>query len=139
MGCIVGGMQAMENITNPLDINIEWNTVEPLDHHTWHPAPEDDKVEALATDMEQRGWAGAPIVAWGDRAWTGTHRIAAWRLATEEYAVPAIQLADLLEAHGLDIDDYNDLLDYDEAYAVARMAADLPVDTRDTYGLDLEA
>lgn len=129
----------MLTITNPLDIHIEWDTVEPLDQHTWHPAPEEAKVEALAADMEQRGWVGAPIIAWGDRAWTGTHRIPAWRLATEEYAVPTIQLADLLEAHGLNIDDYNELLDYDEAYAVARMAADLPAATRDTYGLDLEA
>lgn len=132
-------MQTTMVLTNPLELDIEWSTgVEPLDMHTMHPEPEEDKVGALAADMEQRGWHGAPIVAWGNRAWTGTHRIAAWN-AIDGDLIPVVQLDDLLDAHGLNINDYDELLDYDEAYAVARMAADLPADTRTAYGLDLEA
>lgn len=131
-------MQTAMVLTNPLELDIEWSTgVEPLDMHTMHPEPEEDKVSALAADMEQRGWHGAPIVAWGDRAWTGTHRIAAWN-AIDGDLIPVVQLDDLLDAHGLNINDYDELTDISEEYAVAHMIADLPQHIRTAYGLDLE-
>jgi hypothetical protein len=121
--------------TTEITENVTWQTgtVDPL-----HENIDSDKVHALATSMTERGWVGAPIVVDGDRALTGTHRLAAVRMVQDEgydLAWPAVEIADLCAEHGLswtairedNIDWYG---------AVVQVSDLLPADVCAAYGLD---
>jgi hypothetical protein len=128
-------------IVNPLDLDIEWRAyVQPL-----HEVTDDDKLAALAVAIRS-GWNGAPVVAsrelaaaGQDRAYTGSHRIAAVALISEEdgteNTVPCIYIEDLCEAHGIDWDEIVERLG-DDYEAAAEVAGLLPETIRSAYGLD---
>ncbi|MEV0650007.1 hypothetical protein AB0I28_32590 [Phytomonospora sp. NPDC050363] len=126
------------SVFNPAGFDVAWQIgVEPLDLHTDHAAPDSARVTDLAADMAVRGWAGPPVVVWGNRAYTGTHRIHAWRQATDDpcAAVPCVELADLLAVADLDLA----ALDGDrEVDQVVQAVKQLPGDLAAAYGLDLE-
>lgn len=83
-------------ITNPLNLDI-------IDA-TGQGDRDDDRVNEIVASMEAHGWQGAPLVVLADyaRAYTGTHRLAAAERAVLD-EVPAVDLADLFEACGLDL------------------------------------
>lgn len=63
------------------------------------------KVAELAASMKTNGWQGAPIVAAGEQALTGSHRIAAvshlWNRDGIDVEIPRVEIADLCELYGL--------------------------------------
>lgn len=73
-----------------------------------HEVTEPAKAAALAADMAQRGWQGAPLVVDcdGGNAFTGSHRIAAVAQLNNEHGIhvdiPYIEIGDLAERHGVD-------------------------------------
>ncbi len=71
------------------------HSIQALNEHCSHQDPHAGRVQALASDMAANGWVGAPILTWGDLAVTGTHRIAAARIA--EVDVPVIDLIELAD------------------------------------------
>jgi len=121
--------------TNPLNLPIHDGTQYAPRHEVYDPA----KRDRLAADMATRGWADAPIVADVEaaRAITGSHRIAAARITGTE--VPAVDLAELCKACGIDLWEfvtdggYADLED-----ALPHLCAALPVGVAEAYGLDIQ-
>lgn len=108
----------------------------------WHEVQDEAKLVALVESMTSAGWLGAAVVvverADGDPvAVTGSHRIAAARLAGIE--VPIVSVDDLLRAEG------TSLAELDEAYgdldgnhyeAILRLNEHLPAEVVEYYGLD---
>lgn len=133
-----GGVQLIE-VVNPLGLPVSHQWPIPLNMYTDHAEPDDEAVSALAADMDERGWVGAPVVVWDDLAITGTHRIAAWK-SIDADRVPCVDVADLLDAHGLVLDrasaDEQYGPDYTTVELIAASVANLPDDIIDTYGLD---
>lgn len=97
------------------------------------------RLDTLTASLAERGWVGPPVVAVGEQALTGSHRLwAADRLWYEdiEIRVPRVQVADLCELYGVDwyaVRDEN-ADDIDAAVAVAEM---LPAGVRDYLGMDI--
>lgn len=121
------------SLHNPLDLPV----VNAAGFAPRHEVTDEDKAATIARDMQEHGWQGAPLVVLADyaQALTGVHRLAAAEEAglTE---VPAVELEDLLAAHGIDLwerrEEFGDLDD-----AIEHLAAELPQDVQDAYGLDL--
>lgn len=111
-----------------------------------HEVTDDAKLEAIVNSMARDGWTGAPIVIVNrddadPLAITGSHRIAAAREVDAD--VPAVDLADLLAAHGTTlavlVADFTaaGLDDEDALYeVVVRLDEWLPADTITQYGID---
>jgi hypothetical protein len=134
-----------QQVVNPLGLEVVYVTsIEQL-----HDAYETDKLGELTASMEANGWMGAPLVGsrelhYGgqDRAYTGSHRWAAWR-ETERgdsgEAMPVVFIEDICEAHGIDFDALMDEYDGSDFEAVVAAADLLPAETVEAYGLDLDA
>jgi ParB-like chromosome segregation protein Spo0J len=123
--------------------------LDPARIQPWHEPDDEDKLTALADSMRTDGWVGAPIVtiAARDYGWgagnpvaiTGSHRIPAAAKAGVE--VPAVDLDDLLRAHGsslAEVDEQTGTNPDDERHeeAVTRLDYFLPADVIEHYGLD---
>ncbi len=133
-------MTTTDSLVNPLELPVEHRTgIEPL-----HEAHDEAKLAALTLAMAEHGWRGAPLVAdrelaaaGQDRAYTGSHRLAAWSEARDYEPVPCVYIEDLCEAVGID---WAALMDeargdsYDAATALCYQLAD---DVREAYGLDV--
>ncbi|MGW4425795.1 hypothetical protein [Streptosporangium sp. NPDC004631] len=94
-------------------------------------------METIAADMTRDGWTGAPIVGRVDwaQAITGSHRIPAAALAGVD--VPVVDIFDLADATGIDLDDliatYGGLEE-----ALPAFCAEVPADIAEAYGLDID-
>lgn len=96
-----------------------------------------DLVDEIAASMRADGWTGAPLVVLPDyaRAYSGTHRLAAAEQAGLD-EVPAVTLADVFEAHGLDLDEIAAAEGLSVLDDREQILAHLPADTLAAYGLD---
>ena len=98
---------------------------------------EQDHIDEIADSMRRHGWQGAPLVVLPDYAvsYTGTHRLRAAQ-AAELDEVPAVDLAELFTACGLDLTEICD--EYDLGLLSDRMEIvdHLPEDVRITYTLN---
>ena len=97
------------------------------------------KVDRLEVDMLERGWGGPPVVADGEQAVTGSHRLAARKRAWSDHGadieMPVVGISDLCEEFGID---WVDLVDK-EVYlyeAVVAVVDRLPTDVVDYLGMD---
>jgi hypothetical protein len=128
-------------IVNPLNLPVEWrDQVTPP-----HEAGDMGKSDALMDSMAERGWDGPPIVAdrelrdaGQDRAYTGSHRIAAWFDAHDDYTpLPCVYIEDLCEALGIDWGALMEDAGGDSWEAATALCYRLPADVREAYGLDV--
>lgn len=126
-------------VTNPLDVEI----IDTTGYSPLHEVRDDDKLDALAADMRQRGWHGSPLVVLPDYrlSLTGVHRRAAAEQAELE-EIPGVRLEDIFEACDLDLwEIVNDDDDYANAsahYDFSRIVAEnLPEHVIEAYGLDM--
>jgi hypothetical protein len=127
-------------LVNPLSLPMEYRaSVTPL-----HEADDDGKLAALTASMTEHGWAGAPLVAdrelascGQDRAYTGSHRLAAWSEARECEPVPCVYIEDLCEALGIDWDALMDDAEGNSYDAATELCYRLSDDIREAYGLDV--
>lgn len=110
-----------------------------------HEVTDPAKVDALAADMAEHGWRGAPIVTEGGsggNAFTGVHRIAAVArlLNTEgiETEVPYVDIADLCEQYDIDWAALLDEYDGETYEAAAALRHLLPREVVDYLGLDVD-
>lgn len=106
-----------------------------------HEARDQGKLTALVAAMQADGWIGAPIVAAGDQALTGSHRIAAAEAAKLD-EIPTVDVADLLAEQGQSWCDLVEEMAECGAstpwYEVAcRLGDHLPADIIAHYGLDM--
>jgi len=103
-----------------------------------HPDPV--KVAELAESMARSGWDGAPVLTMEGCGITGTHRIAAARLAG--CSLPTLDLSDLTDETSVDIAARVHAATglWVDTLTVGRIgfAGVLSADQVDTYGLDLE-
>jgi hypothetical protein len=91
--------------------------------------------------MATNGWQGAPIVADGENAFTGSHRIAAVaRTLNEdgiEVEIPFIQISDLCDLYGIDwaalLDEHGDTYE-----AAAELRTLLPAAVVAYLGYDVD-
>lgn len=128
---------------------IQVTTWDPRRIQIWHDVEDPAKLADLTASMRAVGWVGAPVVTiagrdygWGEGdpiAITGSHRIPAAAEAGIE--VPAVDLDDLLRAHGTsltDVDEQTGTDPDDERHeeSITRLAYFLPADIIDFYGLD---
>lgn len=128
------------SLTNPLGLPVEYRTgITPL-----HDPEDDGKLAALTAAMERDGWDGAPIVAdrelaaaGQDKAYTGSHRLAAWSEARDYEPVPCVWIEDIAAACGIDWDAIMDEYDRDSYEAATELCYRLPADVREAYGLDV--
>lgn len=126
-------MQTTERITNPLGLDI----IDATGYGTGQDYHDPANVAAIADNMARNGWQGPPLVVLPDyaRSYTGTHRLlAAAQVELDE--VPAVDLADLFTACGLDLDailDDEDLSILDHRVEILRH---LPADVLAAYTLD---
>ncbi|MFI7126014.1 ParB N-terminal domain-containing protein [Nonomuraea sp. NPDC050153] len=125
-------------VLNPLNVEV----IDTKGYAPLHEIRDEDHLNALAADMRQRGWHGAPLVVLPDYtlSLTGVHRRAAAELAELE-EIPGVSLEDIFEACGLDMwdvihsdDDYVNAVAY---WDFSRIVEDnLPADVIEAYGLD---
>lgn len=125
----------MTETANPLDLKVHDGTQYAPRHGVVDPA----KRDRLAADMAANGWIGAPVV--GDvetaQAITGSHRIPAAHAAGIE--VPAVGLAELTAACGIDLWEFVATGGYvDLEDALPHLCAALPGNIVEAYGLDIE-
>lgn len=128
-------MQTTERITNPLGLDLA-DAAGYTTGGNW-PFYDQGHVNEIAADMREHGWRGAPLVVLPDYAlsYTGTHRLRAAQ-AAELDTVPAVQLHDLFEACGLDLDalcDEHDLGLTSDRHQIVNL---LPADIAAAYCLD---
>lgn len=122
-------------LTNPLNLK----TFDAADYTTggnWE-FYEQAHVNEIADSMRHNGWQGAPLVALPDYAvsYTGTHRLRAAQAAGLN-EVPAVDLADLFTACGLDLNEICDEHDLGLLSDRAEIVDHLPEDVRVAYTLN---
>lgn len=108
-----------------------------------HEVSDTEKVAALVASMKRDGWRGAPLVLADDgdtQLLTGSHRIAAWRAAgRRDEEVPVKSLRAIYAEAGVD---WTEAYDYwmmtcsDPIDALVNMAAELPENIKQKYGID---
>jgi hypothetical protein len=133
-----GGMQTTEaTIANPLGLPVEWRSPSPVQDYT-----DAAHVAEITASMKRDGWNGAPVVAdyelreaGQDRAYTGTHRIAAWREAGHD-ELPCVYIEDLAEALGIDWAALMSEHRGDGYEAATALCYRAPAGVREAYGLD---
>ena len=134
-------MQATAQITNPLNLPVEWRCPTPL-----HEVTDYAHMTELAEAMRRDGWNGAPVVAdyslreaGQDRAYTGSHRIAAWAEARGEHGVPVpcVWIEDIASEIGTDWGALLDECDGDPYEAAAQLCYRAPAGIAEAYGLDV--
>lgn len=96
-----------------------------------------DHVDEIADSMRRNGWQGAPLVVLPDYAvsYTGTHRLRAAQNA-ELDEVPAVDLADLFTACGLDLAEICDEHDLGLLSNRTEIISHLPEDIQIAYTLN---
>lgn len=100
----------------------------------YHEVRDAEKLQSLIASMESNGWQGAPLVAIGDELITGSHRYAAWREVFDtDYGLPVVQLADIFEESGLDLDATME----EENYELVWVLEALSHEVREEYGIDV--
>lgn len=130
----------------------DWDLVNPLNLpvtgvrgiEALHPPTDEQLLANLIADMNARGWVGPPIIADGeladigqDRAYTGSHRLAAWAQSQHsDDPVPCVWIEDLAEAAGLDWGEIFNDVGRDGYDAAAELSVRIPGDIRSAYGLD---
>lgn len=126
-------MQTTTGIHNPLNLNL----IDATGYITGQPDLDQQHVDNITNNMRAHGWQGAPLVVLPDyaRAYSGTHRIAAAE-AAELDEIPAVTLADLFEAAGLDLNTITDENDLSILNDRAEILDHLPDGIRAAYGLD---
>lgn len=126
-------MQTTQGIANPLNLDL----IDATGYVTGQLDLDEQHVTEIATNMRAHGWQGAPLVVLPDyaRAYSGTHRLAAAE-AAELTEVPAVTLAAVFEAHGLDLDEVATEGGLSLLYDRAEILAHLPDETLVAYGLD---
>jgi hypothetical protein len=96
--------------------------------------------------MTANGWAGPPVVAdrelaevGQDRAYTGSHRLAAWDAVHDEPGTPApcVYIEDLCAALGIPWDSLMEGHGNDAYEAAGDLCRRVPDDVREAYGLDV--
>jgi hypothetical protein len=128
-----------QQVANPLGLEVVYvSGVEAP-----HDAREADKLAEITASMEAGGWVGAPIVAsramyerGQDRAYTGSHRIQAWRDAVGG-ELPCVFIEDIAETAGLDWDELMDDHRGDDWDAATAVAYAVPAAVREAYGMDI--
>lgn len=111
-----------------------------------HQITDRAKVTALAHDMAEHGWAGAPLVTEGGsggNAYTGTHRLAAAAHLCNtdgiEIHIEHIDISDLCELYGID---WSALVHHehggDTYQAASALRHLLPSDVVDYLGFDVD-
>lgn len=125
--------RSMQMVINPLGLDLHDGSGYAPRHEIRDPL----HLETIAADMTRNGWSGAPIVARVDwaQAITGSHRIPAAALA--DIDIPVVDIFDLADACGVDLDDliatYGGLED-----ALPAFCAEVPADIAEAYGLDID-
>ncbi|HXH56598.1 hypothetical protein [Iamia sp.] len=102
-----------------------------INYMTYHRPDDTAKVAAIAASMAADGWIGSPVVVDGEQALTGAHRLAA--AAVAEIEVETVELRDLFEEAGLDLDEVAATCDWD----LADIVSQLPSSVKAEYGIDL--
>lgn len=125
--------QRHDGTHNPLGIE----TTDATGYTTGQPDIDPDHVTEIAASMREHGWQGPPLVVLTDyaRAYTGTHRLAAAEAAGLA-EVPAVDLADLFDACGLDLWEVCDEQGLSVLMDREQVLAHLPYETLEAYGLD---
>lgn len=106
----------------------EGTTLNPL-----HGAYDEDRLAELTLSMIEHGWIGAPVVAAGENALTGSHRIQA--AATTDTPLRVVQVVRLCAEYGIDWAEISATHDY-ESDSLADLERLLPRDVVDYLGLD---
>lgn len=127
-------------LINPLGLPVEYRaSVQPQ-----HEAYDADRLASLTASMTERGWAGAPLVAdrelreaGQDRAYTGSHRLAAWAIASDGAPVPCVWIEDIAASQGIDWDALMDEYEGSGYDAATELCYRLGSDVREAYGLDV--
>ena len=104
-----------------------------------HEITDPDKVKALVASIEANGWQGPPLVRDGEYLITGTHRYAAAQeLGMMDHEIPTIELAQLFEDAGLDIDELHAEYDHPtiDDPLFDHFLGELPQDILDKYGIE---
>lgn len=98
---------------------------------------DEDHAAEIAASMALNGWQGAPLVVLAEyaRAYTGTHRLAAAAQVGLDF-IPAVDLADLFAACGLDLWETCDEQGLSILMDREQVLAHLPGDVLSAYGLD---
>lgn len=102
-----------------------------LNQRHWPDDP--DRLAAITQSMTDCGWIGAPVVADGENALTGTHRIQAAH--DTDTPLRVVQIADLCTVYGVDWNDIYRAYDYDWE-RLAELDRLLPRDVVAYLGLD---
>jgi hypothetical protein len=126
-------------LVNPLALPVEYRVgVTPL-----HDADDADRLADLTASMED-GWHGAPVVAdrelrdaGQDKAYTGSHRLAAWDIASDGAPVPCVWIEDIAASQGIDWAALMDEHDGDSYDAANELCYRLSTEIREAYGLDV--
>lgn len=127
-------------VTNPLDLEV----VYAAHIEAPHDAYETDKLAGITASMETNGWTGAPIVAsralhdgGQDRAFTGSHRLVAWRDASGGAPAPCVFIEDIAAQVGIDWDELLEDHQGDDWDAATAVAYAVPAAVREAYGMDI--
>lgn len=67
------------------------------------PEVDPDRVEALAREMEERGWTGSPLVVHGDQVVGGLERYEAARSLGIQAEAPRVPLDEVFREAGMDM------------------------------------
>ncbi|MFB8122101.1 ParB N-terminal domain-containing protein [Streptomyces bacillaris] len=96
-----------------------------------------DHVDEIADSMRRNGWQGSPLVVLPEYgvSYTGTHRLRAAQ-AAELDEVPAVNLAELFTACGLDLTEICDKYDLGLLSDRMEIVDHLPEDVRIAYTLN---
>lgn len=123
----------ISGVVNPLNLAI----IDASGYDTGQGYLDGDHVAEITASMAADGWRGAPLVVLSDyaRAYTGTHRLAAAQAAGLE-RVPAVELADVFAACGLDLWEACEEGGLSVLMDREQVIAHLPADVAAAYGLD---
>lgn len=107
-----------------------------------HEVTDRAKVAILVKDMAVHGWTGPPIVADGEQAYTGVHRIAAVTLLANsdgiEVQIPRVQISDLCALYDVDWAALTDDCNGDRYEAATSLHSLLPVAVLEYLGYDVD-
>lgn len=108
-----------------------------MGYETLHEVDDESKVAKIAASMAKNGWAGAPVVVFGEIQVTGVHRAA----AAEEAGID-LETIDFEEVFAEDGADWSEAVErYNEETYVGsglyEMARLLSAETVTKYGIDI--
>ena len=109
----------------------------------YHGIDDPEKLERLSESMRRHGWRGMPLVAIsgdGGQLITGSHRIRAAKKAGLE-EVPFVELPDVFAESGQDFSAAHAKYDaptWDDPRFAEMVSDELPPDTKQKYGIDIQ-